>query len=844
MSSPFWAQTEESLLGELSAEPEGLTSMQAAERLTRDGPNQIEEHELRGRLKVLADQVLSPIMLILAAATVLSMVLGDVVDGTIILVIIVAGAVLGAWQEHSADRAVAALLLRVQVRVEVLRDGQERSVRPEELVRGDMVVLRAGDIIPADCRLLAAHELLIDESALTGESEPAEKSVGTVEANVTPGRRSNAVFRGTHVVSGTGKAIVARTGRDTEFGHIADQLTAAPNATGFERGVTEFGLLLIRAMVVLVTVVFVLNVVLARPVIDSVLFSLALAVGLTPQMLPAIVAISLASGARLMVREQVIVKRLDAIEDFGSMTILCVDKTGTITAGVASLDAAVSLAGDESDEVLRLARMNAGLQQGFVNALDQAILGETARDSLGERLDEVPYDFQRKRLSVLVLDRGESTLITKGAFDQVLETCAFAHIDRRQVPVSDLQDRIQTQFERASAEGFRVLALATRLLPGRHQCSASDEQQMTLRGLLLFRDPPKEGAKAAIDKLRALGISVRVVTGDNRLAAAKIAADVGISTRTVMRGPEISSMSDSDLARAALECYVFAEVEPLHKHRIVRALRSHGAVVGFLGDGINDAPALHIADVGISVDTAVDVAKQAAAIVLLDKSLSVVADGVVLGRRTFANTLKYIRVTVSANFGNVLSIAAATAFLPFLPLFPRQILLLNFLSDIPAVTLSNDSVDEEQLQRPSAWDVKAIRNFMIVFGLVSSTFDLATFGFLRNVLDADAPLFRSAWFVESTLTELAVLLVLRTHRPFYRSSPAKALLWTSIGVAVLTFAIPFSPLNDALGMVHLPLEATIALIALTAVYILANEFVKRRMLSRLVAAPTTSAEPP
>jgi Mg2+-importing ATPase len=820
----------EQLFGAVESSPDGLSTADAEARLAKDGPNSLGSRESRGRLRILLNQLTSPIILILAGATVVSMALGDVIDGTIILAIIAASSVLGAWQEHSAGQAVEALLRRVQVRAEVMRDGAEQSIPLEEVVRGDIVVLSAGDIVPADCRLVQAQELLVDEATLTGESFPVEKAPGTATAEAAPGQRLNSVFRGTHVMSGIGRALVVRTGLKTEFGAVAEELSRKRAATGFEKGVTNFGLLLVRAMAVLVTAVFIINLVLDRPLIDSLLFSLALAVGLTPQMLPAIVAISLATGARAMAREQVIVKRLDAIEDFGSMSILCVDKTGTITAGSVRLDAAVDLNGKDSADVLKLAKLNSGLQKGFANPLDEAILGGTRRETLSGRLGEVPYDFRRKRLSVLAEVDGTPTLITKGAFDQVLGTASEAETDAGRVPIEKAKSDIQSRYERFSADGFRVLALATREMPGKQSCSADDEQGMVLRGLLVFHDPPKEGAADSIKQLLSLGVSLRIVTGDNRLAAKKVAGDVGVPAEVLLTGADVDALSDQELATRALGCHVFAEVEPLHKERIVRALRSNGAVVGFLGDGINDAAALHAADVGISVDTAVDVAKQAAAIVLLDKSLGVIAQGVALGRRTFANTLKYIRVTVSANFGNVLSMAAASAFLPFLPLLPRQILLLNFLSDMPALTLSNDTVDEELLRRPSRWDVRAIRNFMVVFGLVSSVFDLATFGLLRIVLDADAPLFRSAWFVESTLTELAVLLVLRTHRPFYRSAPAATLLWTSAIIAGITLALPFSPLNDALGMVHLPLDVSLALIGLTLVYVVVNELVKRRAM--------------
>lgn len=769
---------------------DGLSSEEAARRLAAGGPNRMVPARGHRGVRLLIAQFTSPIVLILVAATVLSMVLGDLTDGMIILVIVAASGALGFWQEHSAGRAVDALLARVRVEVEVVRDGVEVSVPAEDVVVGDLVVLRAGDIIAADCVADESHSLLVDEATLTGESFPVEK------------RGGDKLFAGTHVASGTARAEVTRIGRDTEFAAVTAELASREVTTGFERGMTRFGLLLVRAMVVLVTVIFVVNLLLNRPIVDSVLFSLALAVGLTPQLLPAIVAVSLSAGARRMAAERVIVKRLDAIEDFGAMTILCTDKTGTLTAGAVRLDAALDTGGAPSPEVLRLARLNAALQQGFANPVDAAVLTGAPAIDQALRLDEVPYDFHRKRLSVLVDEGGTPTLVTKGALESVLTACADAP------DVGEL-------FERLSGDGYRVLGLAVKPLPGRTSVSAEDETGMTLAGVLAFHDPVKPGVAEAIADLARLGISVRLITGDNRLAAANIARQVGL-TGPVCVGDEID-----------VHAQVFAEVDPLHKERIVRALRESGATVGFLGDGINDSPALHAADVGISVDTAVDVAKQSAAIVLLDKELAVVADGVRLGRRTFANTLKYVRVTVSANFGNMLSMAAASAFLPFLPLLPRQILLLNFLSDIPGTTIATDSVDPEQLEQPRAWDVAGIRTFMIVFGLVSSVFDIATFLVLRLWLHADTDVFRTGWFVESTATELAVMLVLRTARPFYRSRPSWPLLGSSLAVGGLTVALPYTPLAAPLGLAPLSWGVLGVLGVLTAGYVAANEVAKR-----------------
>ena len=639
--------------------------------------------------------------------------------------------------------------------------------------------------------------------------------------------RVGALFMGTHVVSGQGSAVVVQTGRDTAFAAVSQRLSAATGASGFKRGLTRYGLLLVRVMAVLLAVVFAANLLLGRPIIDALLFSLALAVGLTPQILPAIVAISLSVGARKMAEQRVIVKRLDAIEDFGAMTILLTDKTGTITTGSVGLKDALDLSGQPDDEVRRLARLNAGLQHGFSNPMDQAITAGAPPPDDRLRIAEIPYDFTRKRLSVLVDDNGTPLLITKGAFASVLKACTTARSGGQQVPLDSVRDQVQHTFEELSAAGYRVLGLATRQRAGATTASDNDETGMTLVGVIAFEDPAKPGADECIRHLAELGVSVRLVTGDNRLAAGHVAGAVGLAG-PVLLGSDIEKLNDDEFAGRIADTAVFAEVEPLHKERIVKALHARGEVVGFLGDGINDSPALHAADVGISVDTAVDVAKQTAAIVPLDKDLAVVADGVRLGRQTFANTLKYIRVNTSAAFGSVVSMSIATTFLPFLPLLPRQILLLNFLSDIPYTTISRDNVDPEQVARPRTWSIKQIRNFMLVYGCLTVAFDMLTLLVLRQGFHTHAQAFRTGWFIEFTITEIAVVLVLRTNRPFFRSRPARALLATSTSLFAVTIAVPYTPLARPLGLTGLSLAVLAAIVGLTVLYVLATESTKRR----------------
>lgn len=832
VSPAFWSWSPRQACAAVDSSEAGLTASQAAERLAAEGPNSVDGQRRGTARRLLIGQFTNPIILILIAATVLSMVVGDPIDGSIILAIILASGAIGFWQEHRASQAIAALASRVHVQVEVLRQGAEVSIAVDAVVRGDVVLLRAGDIIPADSRVLTCSNLLVDEAALTGESYPSRKATDPVAADAGLADRDSAVFAGTFVVSGTGSAIVQATGSRTVIGSISADLAKADVTTRFEQGATSFGRMLVWVMLALVSAVLLVNIALHRPVVESVLFSLALAVGITPQLLPAIVAVSLAAGARRLAAQRVLVKRLDALEDFGSMTLLACDKTGTLTHGTVTLDTAYDLRGHPSDEVLRYAVLNASLQRGFANPIDAALI---ARGSTGDstRLAEVPYDFQRKRLSILVSDAGTAVLIAKGAFEQVLAVCSRAQVRSVDVPIEQARPFVTRHFADLVSRGFRVLAVAVRSMPGTHDTSIEDETEMTLIGLLAFHDPIKVTAAPAIADLADLGVRVVVITGDHRLAALAAAERVGLRHAVALTGAEVVRLTDGDLLERLRDCDVCAEIEPLQKERLIRLLRASGASVGLLGEGINDAPALQAADVGISVDSAVDVARQAAAIVLLDKDLGVVVEGIRLGRATFANTLKYVRVTISANFGNVLSMAVASAFLPFLPLLPLQILLLNFMSDIPALTISEDSVDAEDLRQPRSWDIRAIVRFMVVFGLVSSAFDLMTFAVLRLGFDASAVLFRSGWFIESTATELVAMLVLRTARPFWRSRPGSALLWSSIAVAAVTVLLPYSPMAAALGLSALPIAVLVILAVMILGYVGANEAIKSIRRARL-----------
>jgi Mg2+-importing ATPase len=774
----------------------GLTSAEAKLLLARDGANVIQTKAKDSVLRQLLKQFANPIVLILALAAVISMVVGDATDGIIVLCILVPSTLLGFFQERRAGAIMNSLLSQVAATSTVYRDGKLVTLPQSQLVVGDVVSLKTGDTVPADLEILESHSMLVDESALTGESFPAEKSSGQL-------------MLGTHLVSGSGIAKVAKVGANTVFGKLGKKLVSADPETGFELGIKRFGLLIARYMLGLVAVIFVVNLVLQRPWLESLLFALALAVGLTPQLLPAIVSVSLATGAKQMARQKVLVKRLDAIEDFGSMTALCTDKTGTLTIGSVELKDAIDLAGEHSDDVLRLGYLNAKLQTGFANPIDDCLIKAAGQQAKEPKLvAELPYDFQRRRLSIATSD---GLMITKGAFESVVAVCS-----------AGVTDAVHQLYQRLSAEGNRVLAVATKKYSGQLV-----EDGMALVGLLIFADPLKPDAAATVKSLQDLGIELYLITGDNPLVAGAVATSAGLGSGEVLTGVDLDKLDDKALDAKLATCRVFAQVDPLQKERVVLRLRALGHVVGYSGDGINDSAAIKAADVGISVDTAVEVAKSAAAIVLLDPSLEVVAHGVKLGRKIFVNTMKYIKVGLSAAFGNVLSMAAASMFLSFLPLLPAQILLLNFMSDFPDLTIAGDNVDAEQIAKPQTWDIRELRNYMIRFGVLSSVFDMLTFATLIIGFGGGEKLVHSGWFVESTLTELTVMLVLRTRRPFWKSRPSKGLLLSTLALAVLVVLIPFTVVGAALQLEPLTGPVLLSLFGLIAIYTFLNEVLKR-----------------
>ena len=838
---PFWHMDAKSLYEKLHAAESGLSDAQVKKRLKSLSINQLNQKKQHTLLSLFFGQFKSPLILLLLAAAVLSLSLRDRTDALLIFLIVFASSLLGFFQEKGAVRAVEKLLSLVKIKTLVLRDGKNVVIDIEQIVPGDIVTLSAGNIVPGDCFILEACNCYVDEATLTGETFYVEKSVGILPLQTPLRDRSNSLFLGSHVISGTVKAIVVATGKTTEFGKVSEHLKLKAPETSFERGVRQFGYLLLEVTLILVLAIFAFNVYLQRPVLESFLFAMALSVGLTPQLLPAIISINLADGAKRMAKKNVIVKHLSSIENIGSMNVLCVDKTGTLTHGVVEFSGAMDSQGNPSDPVFLYAYLNAAFQTGYENPIDQAILAKKSQDiSSFQRCDEIPYDFVRKRLTVLVQGPQESILITKGAFLSILSICSHVQMQDGGIrPIVEVKGKLDEMMASCCMLGNRVLGLAIKKTDKR-KISSDDEIGFVFIGFLLFFDPPKEGIKETLLKMKEAKVEIKIITGDHALVAAHIAEQTAIlpprdaaesiqdwMKRHLLSGEEIRKMSDRALLHQVLVKTIFAEVEPNKKERIILALRKSGQVVGFLGDGINDATALHTADVGISVDTAADVSKEVADIVLLKKDLSVLLHGIEEGRRTFANTMKYIFMATSANFGNMFSMAGASLFLPFLPLLPKQILLTNLLTDCPEMTIATDSVDPEIIEHPVKWDLNFVRRFMIVFGLISSLFDFLTFGVLLYVMKASADIFRTGWFIESVISASLIVLVVRTKKSFLLSRPSTPLTAAVAGIVILTLCLPWLPAAALFGFVPLPVKFYVCIFVIIGLYIFSAELAKK-----------------
>ncbi|WP_065091751.1 magnesium-translocating P-type ATPase [Rhizobium leucaenae] len=832
---PYWAKSIAQLFAEYKSQPTGLSAIEAAARLQTYGLNTLNATGQADAFRLLLKQFFSPLVLILIFAAFVAAAVGEMHDAVIIGCIVGASCLLGFSQEFSASRAVESLRRSISLTATVIRDGKEQTIPVSYVVPGDIIKLSAGSLVPADSVLLTAQDLNVTEAALTGETFPIAKSPGISTPDTPIDDRLNCVFTGTSVRSGIATALAVKTGNNTEFASIAEAVTREVPETDFARGIRRFGYLMTRIMLVIVFVVFIANLLLHRPLVDSLLFSLALAVGLTPELLPAIISVTLARGARVMARQGVIIRRLEAMENLGSMDLLCTDKTGTLTEGTIHLDRCVDVTGLPSDRVKLLAIINAGLQAGLKNPLDDSILAEKADVELSayRKLDEIPYDFARKRLSVVIAEPGGAQLICKGAVATLLDICTTARAGDFAKPINaEFRAEIDECYRRWSEDGIRVIAVATRLFAEQKMAAdKSDETGLCLEGFLLFLDPAKVGVKEALEGLRKRGIGIKIISGDNRYVVAHLAKMVGLKGERVLSGREITSMSNDALFASAARTDLFVEIDPNQKERIVKALRRATHVVGYLGDGINDAPALHEADVGISVDSAVDVAREAADVILLRRDLDVLMRGVDDGRRTFANTLKYISIATSANFGNMISMAFASLLLPFLPLIAKQILLNNLLADIPSMTIATDRVDPAEVLRPKRWNIAAIQRFMLCFGPISSIFDFVTFGFLLLV-GAGVDAFRTGWFVESLTSQIATMLIIRTAFPSWKSKPSRLLVITTAVIGLAAVSLPYMPFAGIFGFVPLPFKTMIALLSIAIAFAVALEVAKSLFFRR------------
>ena len=826
--STYWQYEPQEVMIALQTTEAGLSTEEAAKRLLTGATKKKEKPQLVKDILLFLSQFKSPLTLLLVAAVILSAFLGEKSDVFIIMFILLATGIMSFIQERHAGKAVEKLRSIIRTRVKVLRDNQPVDVDTEQIVPGDILLFAAGDIIPADCLLTEGKDLHANEATLTGETYPAEKEPGKTAADTAMSKRSNVLFEGTSIVSGTGKAVVVFTGKDTVFGKISASLSKPAEETAFEKGIRKFGFLLMQITIVLAVVILAVNIYFGRPLIDSLLFGLALAVGMAPELLPAIMTIAMSAGARRMAAQKVIVKKLSSIQNLGEINLFCSDKTGTLTEGVLKISSIVGIDGKENGVVKQLAFLNAKFESGFANPIDDALRAEENVSAEGYvKTDEIPYDFIRKRLSVCVQKGNEHQLIIKGAVNNIVAVCdKVLRGDGSVASMTDEKNKINELYGQFSGEGFRTIAVCYRPCNEQRPLTKEDEREMIFAGFVLLYDPPKEGVIEVINALKENGVELKIITGDNKLVAAYIAGKIGMKNVVVLAGPEINKMSPEALVQKVDTANVFAEIEPQQKENIVKAMRKCGHTVAYMGDGINDVAAINAADVGISINNAVDVAREAADVVLLERDLTVLNAGIMEGRRTFLNTLKYIYTNTSATFGNVFSMAGASLILPFLPMLPQQILLTNFLTDFPYLAVTDDNVDEDQLKRPQKWNLKQLKRFMLIFGLHSSVFDYLTFYVLYKLYKANEQLFHTAWFIESICTELLILFVVRTHKSLLKSRPGKLLILLSILAFLITVILPFTPLAPALGFVVPPFQLFGVIAGILLLYVITADMIK------------------
>ncbi len=824
-SKNFWQFEVTDLLKKLNSSEKGLSQQEADKRLLLAGTHKKTISPFRKDVKLFIDQFKSPLMLLLIGAVILSAFLGDTSDVFIILFIVLSTGTLSFFQERNAGRVVEKLQSLIALKCMVVRNGEVKEVSSDKIVTGDVVLLKAGDMIPADCLLMEANELHANEASLTGESYPVRKATGVLDEHTELSKRTNCLWQGTNIVSGNAKALVTEIGTATLFSNITQSISAVTE-TAFEKGIREFGYFLMKITLVLSVFIIVINLLNHKSILDSALFALALAVGMAPELLPAITTIAMSAGAKRLLSKKVIVKKLSSIQNLGEINLLCTDKTGTITEGTIDVSAIINESGAEDAFVKELAYWNAVFESGYINPIDEALKKMHFSQTMQPvKKGEVPYDFIRKRLSIAIEDKAKTILITKGAFKEVAGICTKIRLGNNSLAdYKEHATQLEKQFAEFGEKGFRTIGIAYKELD-HSDISKADETGLTFAGFVLLQDPVKQGIPEAIKELKELQIDLKIITGDNRNVAKSLALKIGIEDANVITGEDLLNTSPEALVQVVKQAHIFAEVEPQQKERIIQALRKTFAVA-YMGDGINDVSAINAADVGLSVENAVDVAREAADFVLMEKDLTVLADGVKEGRKTFANTLKYVYINTGSTFGNMFSVAAASLMLPFLPMLPKQILLTNFITDFPYLTVASDNVDEEQVKNPGIWNIKLIRKYMMIFGLHSSVFDVITFLVLLFLLKAKEASFQTGWFIESVLTELFILFIIRTHKNFFKSKPAKALLISSFVGLILTLALPYLPFASDMGFDALPFSILISMMIIVLVYILTADLLK------------------
>jgi Mg2+-importing ATPase len=821
----FWAKDISFWFLKTKSSENGLPQSQVEELLKTYKRKQKTPSTFRRDTRLFLKQFKNPIMILMIGAVLISSFVGEVSDVIIILTIVLSSGLLSFFQERNAGRVVEKLKSLLTIKSTVLRDGVPKEIPASDIVPGDVILFNAGDLIPADCLVIEADELYANESSLTGESFPLRKEAGAIEEKAELIRRVNCLWEGTNIVSGKGKALVIQTGDDTLFGAIVRSATEVTETT-FEKGLRDFGYFLMKITLFLSFFILVVNLLGGKEVIDAALFALALAVGMAPELLPAISTLAMSQGANRLLQKKVIVKKLSAIQNLGEINLLCTDKTGTITEGTIRVSGLKDPQGQESEYVKQLAFWNASLESGYSNPIDEALrLLVPESKYCPEKVGEVPYDFVRKRLSIGVRTEKEILLISKGAFSQILNICTQIHLsDGSTSPIATFLPALENRFEEYGELGLRVIAICYRNLE-KAKVSKEEEKDMVFAGFILLTDPVKKEILAPIGELQKLKVGLKIITGDNQAVAKAIAHSIGIENPVVLTGKEIREIHPEALKQVVRKTHVFSDVEPQQKERIILALKQY-YTVAYMGDGINDVPAINAADVGISVENAVDVAREAADFVLTEKNLMVLVDGIKEGRKTFANTLKYLYISTGSTFGNMFSVAGASLVLPFLPMLPKQILLTNLLSDFPFMTIASDSVEEEQLKKPGKWDLKVIRKYMLVFGFHSAVFDLISFLTLFFLLKSNESEFQTGWFIESILSELFILFIIRTHKKFYQFKPSGYLMALSVFALVVTLGIPYLPFAESIGLTPLPLINLVVIGLILLAYVVTGDFLK------------------